>query len=691
MTRTRAVTLTALVAASSLLFAACSSSPGQQASSATSAPTGGSSASSAPSASGAATSGAATSGAATSGAATSGPATSGPATSGPAASSGAKSSTGTSAAGGADGCGKPHGPYTDPGAAAGTVTTGSAELLTSWNNLSSHGNSEYNTNPQYLTQAQEFYYDKQLTVVNNDSFIKCTVTSKSPLTVKYEINKDAKWSDGVPVTASDMVLAWGAQSGSFNTGDLKTDKAGNPIPQANVVAFDTSSQGLALISKFPTIADNDKTITVVYDQPFVDYQLNLYPGMASHVIGQKALGIADPAKASAAVDAAFKNKDKAALSKVANFWNTGFDFTALPSDKSLYLSDGAYLLTAFKANQFMTFEANPAYTWGPKPTIKTITYQFLPDATAAVQAIANGEVQIYYPEHPTANTTKGLAALANQGVKYDVGVGGSYEHVDLVFDNGGPFDPKTYGGDKAKALAARQAFLKVIPRQGILDRLVKPINSSAVLRDSFTQVPGSPLYDQVTKANGMSAYDKVDIQGAKDLLTKAGISNLKVRFLYSATNPVRGQEFALIAASAKLAGITVVDGKDADWSTHLDNRPNYDASLFAWQNTNLGVAQIPPNFLGKDAVSKAWGPNNHGHFNDSQVNKDMTALNVTSDIPKQTPLITATEKSLVDNAFGTILYQYPDIVGYDANKVTNVSSIPVSPSVFWNFWEWKLS
>ena len=32
---------------------------------------------------------------------------------------------------------------------------------------------------------------------------------------------------------------------------------------------------------------------------------------------------------------------------------------------------------------------------------------------------------------------------------------GTYEHVDLVFTNGGPFDPATYGGDAAKALKVR--------------------------------------------------------------------------------------------------------------------------------------------------------------------------------------------------------------------------------------------
>src|ERR1700712_2842750 len=130
MTRTRAVTLTALVAASAMVFAACSSSPGQAPSTtaSSSAPASAPSASSAPA----------------SGATSSAPASGAVASSG-APSSGAPS-TGTAQAAGTEGCGKPSGPYTDPGTPAGAVTVGFNELSTSWNNLTSHGNSVYSAN-----------------------------------------------------------------------------------------------------------------------------------------------------------------------------------------------------------------------------------------------------------------------------------------------------------------------------------------------------------------------------------------------------------------------------------------------------------------------------------------------------------------------------------------------------------------
>ncbi|MET3806755.1 peptide/nickel transport system substrate-binding protein [Nakamurella sp. UYEF19] len=675
MTRKRAVTLTALVATSALLFAACTSSPGQATS--TTPTTAGSSA--AP-----ATSGAPSSSATNSGTVSSGPASSGPATSG---ATGSSAPTTSNEPAGADGCGKPHGAYTDPGTAAGAVTVGFNELSTSWNAQSSHGNSVYNSNALYLTQAQNWYYDKDLKLINNDSFMTCKVTSTKPLTIAYTINKDAKWSDGVPVSAEDLLMTWISNSGNFSTGEVKTDKDGNPLPSTgSTVAFDSSSPGLALIKAFPTISADHKTLTTVFTEPFVDYQLNLTIGVPAHAVAVKALGISDPTAAVAALVKAAQTKDNASLAKIANTWNTAFDFTALPSDKSLYLSDGPYIMSDFKANQFQTFTINPAYTWGPKPSVATITIQYAPDPTAAVQSLANGELQIINPQ-ATADVLKGATALESQGVKVINGSGGTYEHVDLAENNKGPFDPATYGGDATKATEVRTAFLKTIPRQDIIDRLIKPLNPAATIRNSFTQVPGAPGYAPMVAANGMSAYDKVDLAGAKALLAQAGVKTpVNVRFMYADNNPRRASEYQLIAASAKQAGFNVIDAKNANWSSQLTNTKIYDAVLFGWQNSTTGVAQNPPNFL-----SGAAGQNNFYGYKNANVDKWMNQLNVTTDAATQTKLLTDTETQLVKDGFGTILFQFPDITAFDSTKVTGVGGIALVPGVFSNFWEWKIA
>ncbi len=143
-----------------------------------------------------------------------------------------------------------------------------------------------------------------------------------------------------------------------------------------------------------------------------------------------------------------------------------------------------------------------------------------------------------------------------------------------MFANGGPFDPKSYGGDAAKALAVRTAFLKMIPRQDIVDRLIKPLNPDAMIRDSYNVIPGSPNYDAITAANGMKDAHNGDIAAAKKILTDAGVDTstpIKVRFMYADNNPRRANEYRLIAAAGKEAGFDVIDGKNADWSSQLPN------------------------------------------------------------------------------------------------------------------------
>ena len=72
-------------------------------------------------------------------------------------------------------------------------------------------------------------------------------TSDDPLTVKYTVNDDTKWSDGTPVDAADMLLVWAAQSGNLNTitaDKVKTDEAtGLPKNTKGKVYFDSSSIG----------------------------------------------------------------------------------------------------------------------------------------------------------------------------------------------------------------------------------------------------------------------------------------------------------------------------------------------------------------------------------------------------------------------------------------------------------------
>jgi peptide/nickel transport system substrate-binding protein len=626
---------------------------------------------------------------------------------------------------GGSACGIPHGPYEDSGEEpAGEVRVAWNDPLLSFNTQTSRGNATANNNVTYLMGLGNGggfnYYDQDLNFINNDSFGTCTVESLDPLKVTYTMKKGVTWSDGTQIDAADMVLSWAARSTNFNdpntivtdTGvTAETDADGNPVvldatgtpvPFADVqftdegalpegftykpaagVSFDAVDQGQQLIKDFPEISEDGLSATFTYSQYYVDYQLSAPAiGVPAHIVAERALGITDPAQAKTALLDAFKNKDTAALKKISEFWNVGFDATSLPSDKGLYLSAGPYVVTAYNELSELTFDINPMYKWGPKPKVKTVVYRIIGDPTAAVQALQNEEIDIIHPQS-TADILSQLTALEDRGVKVANNDEGTYEHVDLVFNNGGPFDPATYGGDAAKALAVRQAFLKTIPRQEIIDRLIKPLNPKAALRNSFSTVPGSPAYDSIIKANGQETeFGKVDIEGAKALLQQAGVTGpINVRLKFAANNPRRSNEFELIRDSAQQAGFTVQDNSSPTWGQELPTNSLYDASLFGWQSTSVAVADSEANF-------RTDGQNNYGGYSSAEVDKLYDQLKVSTDKDEQTDLLGQIEKHLVDDAFGVTIFQFPGITAWNSNYVSDVSSITLAPSVFWNFWDW---
>src|SRR5690606_22560461 len=131
----------------------------------------------------------------------------------------------------------------------------------------------------------------------------------------------------------------------------------------------------------------------------------------------------------------------------------------------------------------------------------------------------------------------------------------------------------------------REAFLKVVPRQEIVDKLITPLTGSTELRDSQVFVPGAAGYEASVAANGSSEFASVDVEGAKELLAEAGNPNPEVCILYSPTNPRRSNEFLFIQQSAAQAGFNVTDCSSADWQDLLGTAGSYDAAIYGWEVT----------------------------------------------------------------------------------------------------------
>ncbi len=555
----------------------------------------------------------------------------------------------------------------------------------SYNENTSNGNATANANIKYLMNDQFVFYNADAELQMNDSFGTMEKTSDDPLTVKYTLSDDTTWSDGTPVDAADMLLVWAAQSGNVNTipaDQVKTDEAtGLPKNTKGKVYFDSSSPGLALVKQTPEISDDGKSLTLVYDEPFADWQLDMTGlGVPAHITAGKALGIDDAQEAKDAFIAAVNDKDEAALAKISEFWNTGYDYTKMPDDPDLALSNGAYVMKDFKENEFMTLEKNPKYKGDHEASIDQLTIRWNEDPMAQVQALQNGEIDMFSPQ-VTSDVVEAAEKVDNADIQ--TGVEGTYEHFDLVLNNKGPFDPASYGGDKKKANLVRKAFLHGIPRQEVVDKLIKPITPDAEVRNSFLKTAGSPGYDEVVAQNGSSEYSEVDPAKSMDLLKEAGVKTpIDVRVMYAADNVRRENEFQLYKPALAKAGFNLIDKKSAKWGEKLGDG-TYDAVFFGWQSTSTAVSS-------DQAIFEPGGINNLIGYSNPEVDKLFEELIVTTDEARQLELQTQIEQVLFEDAIGITIFQFPSATISNKNRVTNVDSAILAPTMFYGFWDWEV-
>lgn len=580
------------------------------------------------------------------------------------------------------------------------VDTGSNQITIGWNQsfyeyntASSTGNATANAIVLYLMNAGFTYFNENLEVVQDESFGTYSQVSEDPLTTEYTINDGVNWSDGTPVDAADMLLSWAATSGHLNTladADAEFDEEGNVVNQDDNVFFTGTSAVIGYIQPTPEISDDGQGITYVYDRQFADWeQANPGVGVPAHVVGMNALEIDDPMEAKQAVIDAINDNDREALAAISEFWNTGFQFgDTLPEDPNLYLSSGAFLLTEFVRDQYVILEKNPDYAGDLEPQIERVTIRYNGDPQASLQALQNGEVDVIEPQA----TTDILAAAEALGDEFTIitGEGATYEHVDLAQNNGGPFDPAAYDGDAETAQAVRQAYLLLFPRQEIVDTVVTPLNPEAVVRQSFTQVPGSPLYDGVVAASGIEAAYPADVpqesvDQATQLLEDAGVETpIDVRIMTDAVNTRRQNQLQLLTEHYSQSGLfTIVDNSSADWGTLLSDTSNYDAAIFGWQSTNTTQTNSDANFR-EGAINNFYG------YASDEMNSLLDEIAVTTDSAQHEVLQGEVETLLVENGFGLPIYQHPAI-DVHRNTVSGINPIALSPTVFWNFWEWSTS
>ena len=547
----------------------------------------------------------------------------------------------------------------------GSATVAEVNALSSFNPLSTDGNTDINSKVWYATHSGFYYVDESAKVVRNEKFGHYEKVSDQPLKVKYTVNEGVKWSDGEAVDAGDLVLAWAAGSGFFDDAD--------PVAGTGTKYFSAASDTTGLATTvFPEIGGDGRSITLEYGSPYADWEVAFDVGLPAHVVAAKG-GLNDEEDLIETLrDSPRGDAKKPALNTdlqaVSTFWNSGFDARTLPGDPAVYLSNGPYIVRDIVPGTSVTLVRNKDYVWGPEPYLDDVTIQFTDSVQAAVDSLKSGRVDIISPQ-PSAGSEDLFSGLESQGIALQRFSQSGYDHLDLNFSG-------VFAEDKV-----REAFLKTVPRKEIVEGIVGELMPDAKPLDSHVFLPSHPKYANTVKDNGSSEYADVDIEGAVSLLEGATPT---VRILYNRDNPNRVRAFELVRDSAALAGIRVLDAGQgsADWAQALGGG-TYDAAILGWISTGVGVGRVPQIF-------RTGAGSNFNGYSDADADRVMEELSTTTDLAKQDELMAEIDKRVWESDYGLPLYQTTGTTAV-AGRIAGVKSSGGPLGVWWNMWEWRLN
>lgn len=557
-----------------------------------------------------------------------------------------------------------------------------------------------NSYVNYLTGQGFYYIDDKLKIVPNKTYgsFRVSKDTATDFRTEWKLNKGLVWNDGTPITAEDLLLTHVICSNQYaidsGLGDPATGTAFNALCYSGLYNNATAGK--------PVIGKDNLTVTYRWKYPIPDWELNGPGTFPVHTLvllaeGKTSLGTAaeNTAAKKKFLDA-YNGNNPALLKKMGEVWSKDYITKSVSSSTNplLLVRNGAYNIQSIVADQSITMVQNPRYNTGPKPKIKTIIIKIVSGA-AAPQAIANKEADIFSGQ-ATVDSIRQFQRLSGVGtVVYPQAV---YEHVDLRTgkysatgaEYRGPF---AITGNKAaddKARDLRRAMLLSVPRKEIETKLVRRINPRGQLMNSLWTLTNDALNPQVIANNGSKVWGGTDearraqaLALVKKHYPNASESNpgftVTMNWGNPADNPRRVAQAQLIVASAAKAGIKVVNDGKAAWSANLGNVA-FDLSFFAWQKTS-------PSPLGSLSIYRTGGGGNYAGWSNAKMDAEIAKLERRTSNDEKVKIFQAIDKITNKEALSLPLFQHTAVVAYNSS-LKNVKPSPISPIIYWNFWEW---
>ncbi|EKO3589439.1 oligopeptide ABC transporter substrate-binding protein OppA [Vibrio metschnikovii] len=431
-------------------------------------------------------------------------------------------------------------------------------------------------------------------------------------TYTFYLRKDAKWSNGDPVTAQDFVYSWQRAVDPATASPYSWYMEYTKMKNAKeIIAGEKASTTLGVK------ALDDHTLVVELDTP-----LPYFVMMTGHTT--------------------MKPVHKGTIEKHGDEWTRAGN----------YVSNGAYMLDRWVVNERLELKRNPNYWDDSKTVINKVTFLPIENQVAEMNRFLSGEIHITN-EVPIEHFRRLQRDHADS-----VSVVGSLCTYYYGFNNQKP---------PLDDVRVRKALSFAIDRDVIANAIMGQGEKPAYfLTPEITAgfQPEMPAYGKMTQQQRLAE--------AKKLLEEAGYNRsnpLRFNLLYNTSENHRKVATAIQSMWRSGLGVNVTL-ENQEWKTYLDSRRegNFDVTRAGW----CGDYNEASSFL---TLMKSSNSSNDPRYHNEEYDALMAKAMATTSEKERQAIYTQAEKLLARDMPIAPIYQYvksrllsPQVGGFPSNN-----------------------
>ena len=314
------------------------------------------------------------------------------------------------------------------------------------------------------------------------------------------------------------------------------------------------------------------------------------------------------------------------------------------------IGNGPYKFTEYKSGELITLDRFDDF-YGKKAELDTVTYRVIPDSNAANVALQNNEIQAKYVLPDEIETVQ------------------KNENLDIIAYDEGMVDTLVMYQDKnenLKNIEIRQALSYAINR----DEIIQSAYKSEEYADE-----GTSLFAPTTIGftEDVEKFEQ-DIEKSKELLKKAGVSDLKLTLAYG-THKAHLESIALtIQNNLEQVGVEV-ELMPMESSAFFAQLVSSEERQFDMALNSYVMGSDPSQY---SAVFKTGGPNNIQAYSNPEVDKMFDEALAETDESKRNAIYEEIQK-IVSEEVALYSITYPKSIVAIDNKYDGVEESNPAP------------